>query len=185
MPQALLDVRSRREWRKWLAKHGGSESEIWLVYHKRHTDIPSISYEDSVEEALCFGWVDSLIKRLDEDRFARKFTPRKADSKWSTINRRRYADLELRGLLAAAGLERAPTDRSGDAPHKALPAMLPDLEEQLKSNRRAQQFFDSLAPSHRKYCIGWIEAAKRDETRQKRIREVIATWAAGKKLGLK
>src|SRR6516225_5280720 len=115
-PLKTLDVRTRPDWRQWLQEHHDSESEIWLVFHKRHTAEPSLGYDDAVEEALCFGWIDSLIRRLDDDRYARKFTPRKADSAWSTINQRRYADLKARGLLAAPGLERAPTGRSGDAP---------------------------------------------------------------------
>ena len=111
-----LDVRTRRKWRDWLRRHHDSESEVWLVFHKRHTSVKSIDYEDAVEEALCFGWIDSLVRRLDEDRYARKFTPRKRDSKWSASNRRRYAELKERGLLAAPGLARPPTERSGDAP---------------------------------------------------------------------
>src|SRR5207244_10390985 len=107
-----LDVRSRQRWRKWLEQHHDSESVIWLVFHKRHTNVKSISLGDAIDEALCFGWVDSLVKRLDDERYARKFTPRKADSKWSTINRQRYAKLKASGLLAAAGLARKPTSRS-------------------------------------------------------------------------
>jgi uncharacterized protein YdeI (YjbR/CyaY-like superfamily) len=180
-----LDVRTRPKWRAWLKKHGDSESEIWLIYHKRHTGIPSVSYGDSVEEALCFGWIDSIIKRLDDDRYARKFTPRKPDSAWSTINRRRYADLKSRGLLASAGLERPPTNRSGDAPRPSTSTLPPDLERQIKANAQAKRFFDVLAPSYRRMCITWIEAAKRAETRQKRIREVIMMLAARRKPGLK
>jgi uncharacterized protein YdeI (YjbR/CyaY-like superfamily) len=180
-----LDVRTRPEWRNWLKNHGETESEIWLIYHKRHTAIPSVSYGDSVEEALCFGWVDSIVKRLDDDRYVRKFTPRKPDSAWSTINRRRYADLKARGLLEAAGLQRPPTERSGDAPKPSSSSAPPDLKRRLKANPRAQQFFDGLAPSYRRMCIAWIEAAKRDETRQKRVREVVELCAAGRKLGLK
>jgi uncharacterized protein YdeI (YjbR/CyaY-like superfamily) len=179
-----VDVRTRQDWRAWLKKHGDSESEIWLIYHKRHTSIASVSYGDSVEEALCFGWVDSIIKRLDDDRYVRKFTPRKPDSAWSTINRRRYADLKSRGLLAPAGLERPPTNRSGDAPRPSTATLPPDLEEQLKANPRAQEFFNGLAPSYRRNCIAWIESAKRDETREKRIRYVVMALTAGRKVGL-
>ena len=111
-----LDVRNRQDFRKWLKRHHDSLSEIWLVFHKRHTGVTSIKYDDAVEEALCFGWIDSIIRRLDDARDTRKFTPRKADSKWSTVNRRRYASLESRALLAPPGLKRPPTSRSGDAP---------------------------------------------------------------------
>jgi uncharacterized protein YdeI (YjbR/CyaY-like superfamily) len=88
---ATLDVRSRAEWRAWLRGHHDSVAEIWLVFHKRHTRKKSVPYEDAIEEALCFGWVDSLVRRLDERRYARKFTPRRPDSRWSKINLRRYA----------------------------------------------------------------------------------------------
>ena len=111
-----LDVPTLAAWRKWLAAHHDSESEIWLVFHKVHTGQPTIAYSDALDEALCFGWVDSLIKRLDDDRYARKFTPRKADSRWSTVNRKRYAALKASGRLMPAGIARPPTAKSGDAP---------------------------------------------------------------------
>ncbi len=180
-----LEVPGRKQWRNWLREHHASESEIWLVFHKRHTPEKSISYDDAVEEALCFGWIDSLVKRLDDDRYARKFTPRKPASKWSTLNRRRYADLKARGLLAAPGLERAPTNLSGDAPRPSLSVIPPYIEKQLKANARAWSFFEQLAPSYRRACIGWIDSAKRDETKEKRLREVVRLLAAGQKLGLK
>ncbi|HEU0138643.1 MAG TPA: YdeI/OmpD-associated family protein [Bryobacteraceae bacterium] len=184
-PIETLDVRSRPEWRKWLAKNHSSRSEIWLVFHKSHTGTSTLSYDDSVEEALCFGWIDSIIKRLDDSRFARKFTPRKTDSKWSSINRKRYADLQSRGLLAAPGLNRAPTSRSGDAPPRVPWAIPSYMEEALEANPRAAQYFEQLAPSYRRTYIGWIDSAKRQETKEKRLREALTLLAAGKKLGLK
>jgi len=180
-----LELETRQQWRDWLREHHDCESEIWFVFHKRHTGEPSITYDDLVEEALCFGWVDSLVKRLDDDRYARKVTPRKPGSKWSTINRRRYAGLQARGLLAAPGLERPPTGRSGDAPRPALSAIPPYIEKAIRTNARAWNYFEQLAPSYRRACIGWIDSAKREETRQKRLVEVIGLLAAGKKLGLK
>lgn len=180
-----LDVRSREQWRNWLREHHDSESEIWLVLHKRGTPEKSINYDDLVEEALCFGWIDSIVKRLDEDRYARKFTPRKADSKWSTINRRRYEDLKSRGLLASPGLRRAPTGRSGDAPRPSVSMIPCYIEEQLKANPRAWNYFERLAPSYRQAYVGWIDSAKREETKKKRLCEAITLLAAGKKLGLK
>jgi uncharacterized protein YdeI (YjbR/CyaY-like superfamily) len=180
-----LNVRTRRQWRNWLQRHHDSEAEIWLVFHKRHTAEQCVSYVDAVEEALCFGWVDSLVKRLDDDRYARKFTPRKADSRWSTINRQRYAKLKARGLLAAAGRERAPTERNGDGPRPSVSVMPSYIEEQLKADARAWDYFQQLAPSCRRAYIGWIDSAKREETKQKRLREAITLLAAGAKLGLK
>jgi uncharacterized protein YdeI (YjbR/CyaY-like superfamily) len=179
-----LDVRTRAAWRRWLEAHHASTSAVWLIFHKRHTEISSVSYDDAVEEALCFGWVDSLIKRIDGSRYARKFTPRTENSRWSAINRRRYASLQARGLLAPPGLARAPTDRRGDAPEGST-AWPRDIEARLHAEPRALQFFESLAPSYRRAFVGWIEAAKREETRDKRIREALRLLSAGRKLGMK
>jgi uncharacterized protein YdeI (YjbR/CyaY-like superfamily) len=155
------------------------------VFHKGRTAENSMGYEEAIREALCFGWVDSIIKRLDGDRYARKFTPRKPDSKWSTANRRRYADLTARGLLEAPGLERSPTGRSGDRPPVSLAAIPEYIESELKADARVWRFWEQLAPSCRRTWIGWIDSAKREETKAKRLRESIGLLAAGKKLGLK
>jgi uncharacterized protein YdeI (YjbR/CyaY-like superfamily) len=180
-----LDVRSRSQWRRWLWKHHDSVTEIWLMFHKRHTGEKCIPYEDAVEEALCFGWIDSLIKRLDDDRYARKFTPRKPDSRWSTINRRRYTKLKTEGRLAAPGLVRAPTAKNGYAPRPRILTGTSYMQKALKADARAWANFQELSPSRRRAYIGWIDSAKRDETKQKRLREAIGLLAAGKKLGLK
>jgi uncharacterized protein YdeI (YjbR/CyaY-like superfamily) len=180
-----LDVRSRREWRNWLRKRHDSETVIWLVFHKRHTSDTSIGYDDAVEEALCFGWIDSIVKRLDDERYARKFTPRKPGSRWSTINRQRYARLQAQGLLAAPGRNRAPTGRSGDAPRTSLSVIPSYIETQFKANGRAWDYFEQLAPSLRRAYIGWIDSAKRAETKDRRLREAIHLLASGRKLGLK
>ncbi len=180
-----LDVRTPEQWRKWLADHHDSQSEVWLVFHKRHTGRASIAYEDAVDEALCFGWVDSLIKRLDDERYARKFTPRKLDSRWSTVNRERYARLEASGRLTGAGLNRAPTDRSYAAP-RPLPSKVPQyIQEAFLKRPTAWSNFESLAPSYRRLYVGWIDSAKRQETKRRRLQEAIRLLAAGKKLGLK
>jgi uncharacterized protein YdeI (YjbR/CyaY-like superfamily) len=180
-----IEVSSRQEWRKWLNENYDSQPEIWLVFRKRHTGAASLEYTDAVEEALCFGWIDSLVKRLDDELYARKFTPRKADSKWSTINRRRYADLSARGLLAAPGLQRPPTTRSGDAPRPSSIAIPRYIEERLKANQRAWGYFERLAPSYRRAYIAWVDSAKREETKEKRLQEMLSLLASGKKLGLK
>lgn len=180
-----LFAATRQKWRNWLEKNHQSEAEIWLVFYKRHTGRKGVEYRDALEEALCFGWIDSLVARLDEDRFARKFTPRKANSRWSSVNRRLYDDLKARGLVAPAGLKRPPTDKSGDAPRPSISEIPADIEHGLKANPRAWAFFEQLAPSYRRQCIAWITAAKREETRDKRLREVVGLMAAGKKLGLK
>lgn len=184
-PIETLAVHSRREWRQWLAKCWDSKSAIWLVFYKRHTGVKGLGYGDAVEEALCYGWVDSIIRRLDDDRYARKFTPRKADSRWSTINRKRYADLKKRGLLAEPGLNRAPTKRSGDAPRPSVDRLPAYIDKELKKHPRARRNFEDLAPSYRRNYIGWIDSAVKQETKDRRLREAIRLLAAGEKLGMK
>jgi uncharacterized protein YdeI (YjbR/CyaY-like superfamily) len=179
-----LDVRTREQWRRWLATHHASSAGIWLVRHKQHTGVESMPYEDLVREALCFGWIDSLIKRLDDDRYAIKVTPRKRTSKWSDINRKRWNELEAAGRLAAPGLAAAPTGNSY-APHPSIPKLPAYVAEAFKANRRAWQHFQALAPTYRRHFVLWIHTAKRPETRERRIRESIALLSAGKKLGLK
>lgn len=187
-PIRTLDVRTRARWHAWLEKHHASATEIWLVFHKRHAHKASVDYEAAVEEALCFGWIDSLVRRLDADRFARKFTPRKPDSRWSDLNRRRYASLEKRGLLMDAGRANSPGGKHAYAlrQRRALDAPVPRyIERALKVDPAAWRFFEMLAPSYRRAYVGWIDAAKREETKQRRLREAVARLAKGEKLGLK
>lgn len=184
-----FDARTLGRWRAWLAKHHATESEVWLIFHKHHTGKPSVAYDDAVDEALCCGWVDSLIKRIDADRYARKFTPRKADSTWSTANLKRYAALKAAGRLAPAGIERSPRGRpivDGPSP-ESLPGVEArrDVEKALKEDGHAWKSFQALAPSHRRRYVSWIALAKREETREKRLREAIAMLRNGKTLGLK
>jgi uncharacterized protein YdeI (YjbR/CyaY-like superfamily) len=177
-----VEAKSAAQWRSWLATHHKSASEIWLVFHKKHTGRPCVSYEESVDEALCFGWVDSLVKRIDDERYARKFTPRKADSAWSTANRKRYEVLKAGDRLAPAGVERAPTDRSGDAPR---PSRVPVyVERELKRHPQAWSFFDTLPPSYKRKYLAWIDSAKQQETRERRLRQAVALLMASKKPGL-
>ena len=183
-----LRVQSVDQWRDWLDEHHASESEVWLIFYKLHTGVGSIAYLDALDEALCFGWVDSLVKRLDESRYARKFTPRKADSRWSTINRKRYAALKAAGRLKPSGINRPPTDRSyGPRPTRLpLPSRLPPyIKAALRDHPAARRTFEALAPSHRRRYLAWIESAKREETKLRRLKEAIRLLASGKELGLK
>jgi uncharacterized protein YdeI (YjbR/CyaY-like superfamily) len=186
MPTLLtnLDIRNRKEWRSWLEKHHASSPGVWLVFHKTRTGVKSMPYEDFVREALCFGWIDSLIKRLDADRYAVKVTPRKPTSKWSPINRRRWAELKKAGLLTSAGLALPPTGNSYAAKPK-IPDLPDYIVKALKAEPKAWAFFQTLAPTYRRHFVVWIHIAKKPETREKRIRESIALLAAGRKLGLK
>ena len=181
---AFLDVRTRAKWHAWLAKHHTSSRGVWVVVHKAHTGVKSMPYEDFVREALCVGWIDSLVKRLDDDRFAIKVTPRKATSKWSDINRRRWTELKTAGLLTPAGLAAAPTENKY-APKPDIPELPGYIARAIKSSHEAWSFFQTLPRRERRNFVVWIHIAKRPETRERRIRESVALLAAGKKLGLK
>ena len=176
------------QWRDWLTEHHASESEVWLIFHKVHTGVASIDYKQALDEALCFGWVDSLVKRLDDRRYVRKFTPRRADSRWSTANRKRYAELKASGRLKPAGLNRAPTDRTygPPPPRLELSSKLPRyIETALRKRSVALRCFEALSPSERRRYLAWIESARREETKARRLKEAIRLLAAGKVLGLK
>lgn len=186
-----VHVTTRAAWRAWLEKHHASEREVWLVYSKRHTGEPRVEYDDAVQEALCFGWIDSIVRRLDEERFAQKFTPRRPGSQWSEPNRKRYAKLLAAGMLAPAGLKNAPGEASPPSKterreRKAQADTLPAcLEEGLRRDPAAWAAFERLSPSHRRNYVLWIDTAKREETRTRRIAEAIERLCAGKELGLK
>ncbi len=186
-----LHVATREDWRAWLTAHHESENEIWLVYAKQHTGQPRIPYDDAVEEALCFGWIDSIVRRLDDDFYAQKFTPRKAGSGWSESNLRRYAALLKASRIAPPGLAKGPP--SGEAARKkpSAPAAgkeeaVPDyIEQRLRENAQAWRNFQNLAPSYRRLYVKWIEAAKREERRRKRLEEAVTLLEQNRKLGLK
>ena len=186
MPAELipLQLTSRRQWRAWLTRHHRSTPGVWLVFHKVHTGIKSIPYEDMVREALCFGWVDSLVKRLDADRYAIKVTPRRPASKWSDTNRKRWSELKAAGLLTPAGLAAAPTDTTY-TPRPVIPKLPAYIAKALKAHAKAWTFFRTLPPTDRRDFVVWIHIAKRPETRERRIRESISLLASGRKLGLK
>ena len=181
-------ARTLDQWREWLTEHHASAPEVWLIFHKQHTGVVSIEYKDARDEALCFGWVDSLVKRLDDRRYALKFTPRRANSRWSDVNRKRYAELKAGGRLKPAGIERPPTDRgyAPRPPRLSMPSRLPTyIQAELKSHPRALRHFDALAPEQRRRYLAWIESAKREDTKLRRLKEAIRLLTGGKVLGLK
>ena len=183
-----LRMQTVDEWRDWLDAHHASESEVWLVFYKRHTGVASIHYKDALDEALCFGWVDSLVKRLDDRRYALKFTLRRPDSRWSDATRKRYAELKAGGRLRLAGIKRPPTDRGYGPRPPRLPmrsGLPPYIQAALRDHSAARRYFEALAPSHRRRYLAWIESAKREETKLRRLKEAIRLLTSGKELGLK
>jgi len=188
-PTPSLHVTTREAWRAWLARHHATAREVWLVYAKRHTGEQRVEYDAAVEEALCFGWIDGLVRTVDDGYYAQRYTPRRPGSKWSSLNRARYARLLRAGQLTAAGLAKAPPSGPAEtrepahtADRSALP---PEFRRALRAHPDAWRNFSELAPSYRRLYVGWIVAAKREETRARRITEAIGLLAAGKKLGLR
>ena len=179
-----LDLRTRATWREWLAKNHASSPGIWLLRHKQHTGIASMPLEDLVCEALCFGWIDSLVKRVDDTCFAIKVTPRRPTSKWSDINRKRWKQLKAAGLLATRGLAASPTE-NGYAPRPQIPELPAYIAKAFKTNAAAWRHFQTLSPRQRRNFVVWIHTAKRPETRERRICESVELLAARKQLGLK
>jgi len=184
-------AKNRKQWRAWLSANHDHETEVWLVYYKIGTGKSSIEYGASVEEALCFGWIDSIIKKLDQVKYVRKFTPRRDGSKWSASNKKRVEEMLKKGLMTNFGMQKIEAaKRSGnwDQPEQK-PALTfeitPEFAELLGKNKKAKDTFDNLSATNQKQYIGWIEVAKRPETRQRRIAESIRLLAQGKKLGLK
>jgi len=177
-----VEAETAAEWRRWLAANHDRLAEVWLVFYKQHTGRACVAYTDALDEALCYGWVDSLVKRLDDDRYARKFTPRRADSAWSDVNRKRYAELAAGGRLAPPGVARAPTDRRPPTAYLNKTTTPPAyIEQALNKHPKARKAFDALAPSHKRNYIAWIDSAVREETKLKRLNEALRRIARGEK----
>lgn len=174
---ASVQPRSRKAWRTWLEKNHASSSGIWLVYAKKHTGIPSLSYNDAVEEALCFGWIDSLLHPIDDNLYKQIFTPRKEKSLWSALNRKRVERLAAGGLMTAAGIKLIDlAKKSGTweahAPSETL-TMPAELKKALNANASAKKNWPTYTESQRKMFLYMVNGAKRPETRAKRVARVI------------
>jgi uncharacterized protein YdeI (YjbR/CyaY-like superfamily) len=176
-PSRPLYVKDRKSWHAWLAKNHAKQKELWLVFYKKHTGKPTISYEDAVQEALCFGWIDSTVRKIDEERYMQLFTPRKTGSNWSDLNKRRVKKLIDQGLMTEAGLRRI-EEAKKDGSWKNLDAVEklkvpPDLLKALSANGKAKKNFEGLSPSRKKQFLYWIASAKTEVTRKKRIAETV------------
>jgi uncharacterized protein YdeI (YjbR/CyaY-like superfamily) len=184
-PDPLLHATTREEWRAWLAEHHATASEIWLVFAKKHTGAPSVPYAAAVEEALCFGWIDSIVRRLDDERHAQKFSPRKPGSQWSASNLERVARLAAEGRMTPAGLAKVdPLAKPAERFESGSP--LPEaFARALADHPLAHEHFLRLAPSYQRDYVRWVTEAKKEETRARRLAEALRLLAANQKLGLK
>jgi uncharacterized protein YdeI (YjbR/CyaY-like superfamily) len=177
------------EWRNWLKEHHSQIESIWLIFYKKSVGKPTMDYESAVEEALCYGWIDSIKKNIDNERYVFKFSPRKDVSKWSESNKKRVSRLMRQKRMTKYGMLKVKAakangmwDKPGrpEIPQEIPPKFLSALER----NETAYRYFTSLAPSYRKQYIGWIATAKRAETQEQRVIKSIKLLEDGKKLGM-
>jgi uncharacterized protein YdeI (YjbR/CyaY-like superfamily) len=178
--------RTRAAWRRWLAKHHADSPPVWLIYDKQETGKCRLRYAEAVEEALCFGWIDSLVKTIDESRYMQFFSPRKARSAWSMLNKARVARLIDLGLMTAAGLVKVEAARKDGSwtRQDATEALEipPDLAKALRANPAARKNFQAFPPSTRKGFLFWLGDAKLPATRARRVREIVARAARKRRL---
>lgn len=179
----LLYVKTRSAWRVWLARHHRTAPEVWLVYYRKRTGKPRIPYNDAVEEALCFGWIDSTQRTIDADRFAQRFTPRRASSRWSEMNKVRARRLIRQGKMTATGLAAL---KGALAPRKGgRRAISPDILKALKHQRRAWANFQRFPRSYKQIRLGWIEAARnRPRLFRRRLRYFLKMTAENRRFGM-
>jgi uncharacterized protein YdeI (YjbR/CyaY-like superfamily) len=174
------------DFRSWLQKNHSSSSELLVGFYKTTCGKPSITWPESVDEALCFGWIDGVRKRVDDERYTIRFTPRRPTSIWSAVNIRRVGDLVRARRMKAAGLKAFASRRenkSGIYSYETRPGeLIEPYAGMMARNAKARAFFDGRAPSYRRAAIWWVISAKKEETRLKRAKTLISLSAAGKLL---
>jgi uncharacterized protein YdeI (YjbR/CyaY-like superfamily) len=177
---------SSRELRSWLEEHHANTPELWVGFFKKSSGKPGISYQQALDEALCYGWIDGLTKRLDDTSYTVRFTPRRPRSNWSQVNIERVGHLFSLGLMRAAGLKafeaRDPQRSNQYSLERASVALTPEYEASFRENNRAWQFFESQPPSYRSPAMWWVMSAKREETRLRRLNTLIHDSASGRRL---
>ena len=191
MEDAPRLFKTRRAWRTWLARNHDRSKGIWLVYFKKGSGKASVTYEEALQEALCFGWIDSTVNRVDEERYKQRYTPRNDRSVWSASNKTRVGRLIAAGLMAAPGLAKVEAaKRNGswksldDVDRIGRGAELPDdLLKALAAEPRAREAFESRPPSEKKLWGYWVLSAKRPETRARRVAETVKRVLAGRRPG--
>ncbi|MEH2376523.1 YdeI/OmpD-associated family protein [Nostoc sp.] len=175
---------SRQEWRRWLENNHHTCFGIWLIYYKVKSGKPSVRYSEAVKEALCFGWIDSKVKSLDEERYMQIFTPRKLKSVWSKLNKQYIEELIEQGLMTTVGLEKIEAAKENGSWNSldAIEALIIplDLKQALEANTTAKGYFEAFNNSSKKNILFWIDSAKRPETRLKRIEQTVNSAASNK-----
>jgi len=176
-------------WRAWLEKNHAAASEIWLAYYKKGAGKTSVTYREALDEALCFGWIDSIIRRMDDEKYMQRYTPRKPGSIWSARNKSSIDRLTKAGRMTPPGLAKVEAARRDGSWEKltvldAKPETPPDLLAELKKHPDALALWDRMPPSHKKMYSWWVFDAKWPETRSRRIQETIERVRAGRRPGI-
>lgn len=182
-----ISFTSRQEWRSWLEVNNSRAREVWVVYYNKDSGKPSVSYRESLEEALCFGWIDGIRKRIDSERYANRFTPRRVGSKWSLFNIKLAARLIEEGRMTETGLMafklRTEYDKGIQEVRNSKEVQLPpELEKEIRANEKAWRNFQNMAPSYQKQYAMWLLSARRPETREKRLKEAMELLEKNRKL---
>jgi uncharacterized protein YdeI (YjbR/CyaY-like superfamily) len=178
---------SPAEFRDWLERHHESERELWVGYYRKATGRPTLTWQESVAEALCFGWIDGIRKTVSDEGYAIRFTPRKTGSTWSAVNVATMGRLIAEGRVRPAGLrawEARTAERTGTYAYeqRGLAALAPEEERQFRKNRAAWKYWETCPPGYRKIMTWRIVSAKRPETRAKRLAELVALCAEGRRM---
>jgi uncharacterized protein YdeI (YjbR/CyaY-like superfamily) len=177
---------SPEEWRAWLDAHHADMREHWVGFHKVGSGRPSITWPEAVDQALCFGWIDGVRRRVDETSYMIRFTPRKKASKWSLVNARRVGELREAGLMRPAGIaafEARSETGTYSYEQRDSAAFDPERERRLRANPAAWEHFSAQPPWYRRTATHWVMSAKRDETRDRRLARLIEDSAAGRPIG--
>ncbi len=172
------EFKDREEWRNWLEENGSSEKEIWVIIYKKHSGRHGLQYQEAVEEAICFGWIDSKMQSIDTSKFRQRFSPRKKTSIWSKINKETAEKMIRRGKMTPSGFEtinKAKANGKWSAAYSSItaPAIPNDLEKSLKENEPAWKNFKEFSNSTKLRYIYWVTTAKKEETRKRRIGAVV------------
>lgn len=177
--------KSRSDWRRWLVKNHETKKSVWLLFYNKKSEKQSISWSDAVDEALCFGWIDSKKQKVDEFSYRQYYSKRKPDSTWSKINKEKVDQLIENGLMTKSGLKSIEVAKQNgswtildDIEELIIPK---DLKKALESYKNAFEYFDSQSKSSKKMLLYWVASAKRPETRQKRIEEISKLASIGQK----
>lgn len=176
--------KSRKAWRQWLEKNHAKEQAVWAIFYKKGSEMPSLSWSDAVDEALCFGWIDGRRRPIDAEKFIQYFCRRKAGGTWSKINKGKVEQLIAAGLMAPAGLEAIETAKQNGAWNildtvEALEAP-DDLQAALRKNAIAGKYYEGLSKSVKKRVLYWLVTAKQQTTREKRIKDIVTAAMEGK-----